>query len=389
MGLLPRWHYCRPGHREVGLILVVIVFIGLLLAYANGANDNFKGVATLLGSHTTSYRRALVWATVTTALGSVTALVVARGLLEAFRGKGLVPPEVVTDPTFAMAVALAAGTTVLLATRLGFPISTTHALIGGLVGAGLLASPDGVDGSKLLGGFMLPLLASPFLAVGLTAVVYPLLHFARRRLGVSQETCVCVGQEVIAVVPGNPGIERAMESAQWPTLTMGDEATCRVRYNGTLLGVRARPLLDAVHFLSAGAVSFARGLNDTPKIAALLLVGEMVAPGFALVGVGLAIALGGWISARRVAETMSLRVTEMNPGQGLAANAVTALLVIGASRFGLPVSTTHVSCGSLFGIGAVTGQAHWKTIGSILLAWVVTLPLAGLLSALLVVMLGR
>jgi len=79
---------------------------------------------------------------------------------------------------------------------------------------------------------------------------------------------------------------------------------------------------------------------------------------------------------------MSTRVTAMNPGQGLVANVVTAVLVIGASRFGLPVSTTHVSCGSLFGIGTVTRQAHWRTIGGILVAWVVTLPLAGILGVL-------
>ena len=64
------------------MIPLAVVCIGLLLAFANGANDNFKGVATLMGSRTTSYRRALVWATVTTALGSVTALLLARGLLE-------------------------------------------------------------------------------------------------------------------------------------------------------------------------------------------------------------------------------------------------------------------------------------------------------------------
>jgi PiT family inorganic phosphate transporter len=98
-----------------------------------------------------------------------------------------------------------------------------------------------------------------------------------------------------------------------------------------------------------------------------------------------AIAAGGFLSARRVAETMSHRVTEMNPGQGSTANLVTGLLVVGASYFGMPVSTTHVSCGSLFGIGAVTRQARWKTIGQILLAWIITLPTAGILGALFVV----
>jgi PiT family inorganic phosphate transporter len=145
--------------------------------------------------------------------------------------------------------------------------------------------------------------------------------------------------------------------------------------------------LDTAHYLSAGAVSFARGLNDTPKIAALLLAGNLVAPNIAIGVVAVTMAVGGLVSARRVAATMSYRVTEMNPGQGFTANLITALLVIGASRFSLPVSTTHVSCGSLFGIGAVTGQAHWKVIGNIVLAWVITLPLSGTLAALSVTVL--
>ncbi len=81
---------------------------------------------------------------------------------------------------------------------------------------------------------------------------------------------------------------------------------------------------------------------------------------------------------------MSHRVTAMNPGQSLLANAITGLLVVGASHFGMPVSTTHVSCGSLLGIGSSTGQARWETIQHILLAWLVTLPVAGILSALFI-----
>ena len=92
-----------------------------------------------------------------------------------------------------------------------------------------------------------------------------------------------------------------------------------------------------------------------------------MAPSLAIVGVGLVMAWGGLTSARRVAETMSHRVTQMNPGQGFTANIITSVLVIGASRFGMPVSTTHVSCGSLFGIGAATQQAHWRTVGTMLL----------------------
>jgi len=363
------------------LITTTIVLVGLLLAFGNGANDNFKGVATLLGSGTTSYRVALGWATITTAMGSVAAFFVARALLAAFSGKGLVPPDVVADPAFPAAVGFAAGATVLLATRLGFPISTTHALIGGLVGAGLLAAPGGLDSSRLLSGFVAPLLTSPVLAVVLAAALYPALRYLRRRLGVTRQTCVCVGEEVVGVVPGAPGAARALELVRLPTVAVG-EARCEVRYDGEVVGVDAARLLDLAHFASSGAVSFARGLNDTPKIAALLLVGGAVHPGLAIAAVGALIAVGGVAGARRVAETMSHRVTAMNAGQGFTANVVTALLVIGASRLGVPVSTTHVSVGSLFGIGAVTGQGRWRTITSILLAWAVTLPLAGALGAL-------
>jgi len=271
-------------------------------------------------------RRALLWAGVTTALGSLAALVLARGLIAAFQGKGLVPPDVVGDPVFPTAVGLAAGSTVLLATRIGFPISTTHALIGALVGAGA--------------AFLLPLLTSPFLALAGAMAIYPVLSAARRKLGVTQETCLCVGEQVLAVVPETGGTAHTLASLSLPTITGGVETTCRVRYSGSFLGLRARPVLDALHYLSAGAVSFARGLNDTPKIAALLLVGELLAPGTTLVAVGTAMLAGGLFGARWVADTLSHRVTAMNPGQGFVANLVTAALVIGASRLGLPVSTT-------------------------------------------------
>lgn len=112
------------------MIFVAILLAVLCVAYANGANDNFKGVATLLGSGTATFRRALIWATCTTLLGSLAALLLAVQLIERFSGKGLVDAQVAGQPTFAAAVALGAGLTVLLATRLGMPISTTHSLVG-------------------------------------------------------------------------------------------------------------------------------------------------------------------------------------------------------------------------------------------------------------------
>ena len=122
-------------------------------------------------------------------------------------------------------------------------------------------------------------------------------------------------------------------------------------------------------------------MNDTPKIAALLLLLPALPALAGLLVVAVAIALGGWLSARRVAETMSHRITQMNHGQGFTANLITCVVVIGASRWGLPVSTTHVSCGSLFGVGVVTGQGYWPMIGTILGAWLLTLPVGAALGA--------
>jgi len=126
-------------------------------------------------------------------------------------------------------------------------------------------------------------------------------------------------------------------------------------------------------------VSFARGLNDAPKIAALLLIGHSLSKEVSVATIGIAMALGGILMARKVAETMSHQITSMNDGQALSANLVTSVIVLGASRLGLPVSTTHVSCGALFGIGAVTKKAHWNSIFKIFLSWVITLPIAALL----------
>ena len=366
------------------MTLALAILFGLFLAYANGANDNFKGVATLYGSGTTSYKRALLWATVTTFLGSTMALILAQELLTTFTGKGLVPDSIVTLKSFSLAVVLAAAATVMLATRIGIPISTTHALTGALTGAGWLASPEGVNLARLGSSFFAPLLVSPLLAIMACAVLYPCLRFMRRRLGIEKETCVCMGTEILAVSrPLFPGATITLATTQTlPTLTVGTEASCQERYTGTLFGLSARTSLDALHFLSAGMVSFARGLNDTPKIGAMLLAGGTLSPRAALVGVALGMAVGGLLNAKRVAETMSHRVTAMDPGQGFTANLVTSTIVILASKLGLPVSTTHVSCGALFGIGTVTRQAHWNIIVGILLAWITTLPLAAAFGAL-------
>jgi PiT family inorganic phosphate transporter len=126
--------------------MLILSFLAVvLLAFANGANDNFKGVATLWGSATLSYRSALILTTAATFAGSVCSFFLATALIKNFSGKGLVPDNIIQSTGFVLAIALAAGSTVLLATRLGFPISTTHGLLGALTGAGLLAVGTGVN----------------------------------------------------------------------------------------------------------------------------------------------------------------------------------------------------------------------------------------------------
>ncbi len=369
------------------MTLALILAAVLCLAYANGANDNFKGVATLFGTGTTHYRGALAWATVATLLGSLTAVLLAGQLLKNFTGKGLVDAQLAGTPSFAAAVAIGAGLTVLLATRIGMPVSTTHGLIGALVGAGW-AADSSIDVPKLATTFFAPLLVSPFVAIALTSVIYLQFRSLRRRLGVTRETCVCVGNEVLEVVPACEDATLAMQRVASSTIAVAEEVTCRQRYGGRVLGLQASSALDALHYVSAGVVCFARGLNDTPKIAALLLVAPQFDGFTALTLIGALIAVGGLVSARRVAETMSNEITPMNHGQGFTANLITGLVVLGASRFGVPVSTTHVSCGSLFGIGVVSGGADRATIGRILASWITTLPLAAAVAAIVTSMIN-
>jgi inorganic phosphate transporter, PiT family len=375
--MLRRWQW-----RMLLMLTALIFFAACFVAYANGANDNFKGVASLFGSRVCGYRTAISWATITTFTGSVAAIFLAQALLKKFSGAGLVPGALTASPQFVLAVALGAGVTVILAALLGFPISTTHGLTGALVGAGLIAAGDQVNFAALAKTFVVPLLFSPLIAMALGATVYLLFRFARLRLGITKEMCVCAGVEQQIVALPQPNGLLAAQSLPAFSVAVDHPSVCVQRYAGRVFGVNAGQLLDTLHFLSAGAVSFARGLNDTPKMVALLLVAGALDIRWGFVAAAAAIAVGGLLNAKRVAETMSYKITSMNPGQGFAANLSTALLVTTASFNGLPVSTTHVSVGSLLGMGIVTHQAKWKPVLGIVAWWIITLPCGALLAAL-------
>lgn len=366
------------------MLIVALVAATCFLAYANGANDNFKGVASLYGSQTIGYRTAIAWASVTTFAGSLCSLLFAQALLVRFSATGFVPDAMAGSVPLVVAIATGAGLTIIIATVAGFPVSTTHGLIGAIIGSGLVAAGTAVNLQPLVDGFLLPLLISPILAVLLSALLFTGLRRLRVRCGVTKEWCICVGEAAQVVRVPQPVSALAWPRPVPPVLAIaaGSPQYCEERYAGTLLGIRMQAIVDGVHVLSGGLVSFARGLNDTPKIAALLLTATMLDVAGAALAVAAAMALGGLLQARLVAETMSHRIASMTHGQGLAANLSTAILVVLASTNGLPVSTTHVSVGSIAGIGAVGRTANGRMIGAILCSWLLTLPCGAILGGL-------
>lgn len=366
----------------------------LLLAFVNGANDNMKGAATLYGSGALGYRAALGLATVSTAFGSLASAFLAGALAETFSARGLVPDAALT-PEYLAAVALGASAAVLLATRLGLPVSTTHALVGAVAGAGAVAAGAALDLSVLGGAFVTPLVAGPLLAIAVAFALVRAGRGAARRLGVGAETCVCLeraepaladagGADLAAPEGGGGALAHAggglALAAPSLALVVEPHRACATREGAHVLGFELARLVEVAHVLSASLVGFARGLNDTPKILGLVASSGSVSPEAGSVALGGAMALGGWLGARRVAETLAKELTPMEQPDGLAANAATSLLVASASPLGLPLSTTHVSAGGIFAVGAARGELRWSLAGELALAWLVTLPLAAALA---------
>lgn len=309
-----------------GLVLVAAV------AYANGANDVSKGIATLVGSGLTGHRRALAWGTATTVVGASLSIFTGAGLISTF-SKGLLVRG--TPSTLALAVGVIAGTVgwVSIASRLALPVSTTHAAVGSILGVGAVAfGTSAVQWSALGQKVVLPLLLGPLLGLVIAIAVIQVLRPVHR-----------------------------------------DGAG-----------------LTALHWLSSGATGAARGLNDAPKLAGLavlllLAVGHPSLSGtekallVALIAVSMG--LGSHIAGRRVTDTLGRRVTRMDHKEGFSANLTASTLVTVAAFQSLPVSTTHVSSGGIIGIGAQArdGRLNLKVVRDMALAWLVTLPGAALI----------
>ena len=373
------------------MVIALLILGTLLLAWSNGANDNFKGVATLYGGGVLSFRAALACATLATMAGGLVSVLFAERLAKTFSGAAILHGGAL-DATTLAAMLVGAGLTVLLATFLKMPTSTTHALMGSLVGVALAIDPARIRVDRLGSLFFAPMLLSPLIAIVTAAGLYFVSRgVVSRWAAPASDACLCAGtlEPELAASAGGAAALSSMNAIPI-RVRMGTPTTCGTGQGAWPIQLKASHVANVAHGLSGGAVCFARALNDTPKIAAVLLAtGALAGANHAaiLAAVTSIVVLGGIFQSRGVAHTMSKRITTLNSTSGLAANVVTASLVLWASRLGVPVSTTHVSCGSILGIGAATRRAESKTIRRIVGAWVVTFPFAAGLGASLLLVL--
>lgn len=368
----------RPG--RLLLMLTTLVVLTAILAFANGANDVSKGIATLAGSGVSNYRSAVIWGSLCTVAGALAAGFASQALVATFSGKGiLVDP--IAAPSFLPAVAIGAIGWLAIATITGLPVSTTHSLAGALAGAAVVSAGwNGVLWKAMAGKIALPLLASPLMALLLLMGVLPLMRPLFRRF---DRYCVCVEQsDRVAVTPEGVSLREPLSTIEVAPVTTCTTAV--VRFSA----------IDTLHWISSGATSFFRGLNDTPKILALGIGAGAalgISTGRAYALVALAMGAGSAIAGFRVTRTLAEKVTPITPSNGFAANAVTSVLVALASRFALPVSTTHVSSGAIIGAGLSSGRrdVRWKIVIEMMAAWVITLPASALIAAAISRMLNR
>ncbi len=363
----------------------------LALAFANGTNDVSKAIATLVGSGVSDYRTALAWGTAWTVAGAGLSALVAVAMVKTF-SQGLITSGAVLPASVGLSVLAGAIVWVLIASWTGLPVSTTHALTGAIVGAGLIAlGREALIWPSIIKKIGFPLLLSPLLALTVSLVLHPLIRaLAARWDGV----CLCLmpASHALVAIDAAGGTRTLFQTTALGMPVAAVPAQCdRAGLRGLTVG------LDSIHWLSSGLTSLARGTNDAPKIAAILLLGSaaswpslpMQAAAFA--GVAVAMGLGSFWGGRRVTEVLAEKVTRMDHAEGLSANLTTSSLVFAAAILGLPVSTTHLSSSSIIGIGLLKGRTavQWTTVRDMALAWIITLPASALLACLAFVALNR
>jgi PiT family inorganic phosphate transporter len=312
------------------LVLWIVVGTALAFDFTNGFHDTANAVATSISTRAMSPRLAVALAAVLNFVGAFLSLAVAATI-----ASGIVDADLITLPiVFAGLIGAIAWN--LATWYFGLPSSSSHALIGGVVGAAFAAEgPKAVYGDGLIEKVMIPALVAPVLAL-VTAGIGILLCYR------------IVGHQ-------HPGVVS----------------------RGFRLG----------QIVSGSLFSLSHGTNDAQKtmgiIALALIASGHLDPGadpptWVVVSAATAIALGTYVGGWRIIRTMGSRIIKMDPAQGFAAQSVGASVILSASHVGFPLSTTHVISGAIMGAGAAKriSAVRWGVAGNIAVAWVLTLPAA-------------
>jgi len=315
-------------------LLVVVIVVGLAFDFTNGFHDTANYVATWVGTRALSPRAAVAVSAVANLAGAFVTTAVAKTV-----GQGIIDTGLATETTV-LAALLGAIVWNLLTWRLGLPSSSTHALIGGLVGAALVQSGTaGVNWHGVWEKVVIP------------GAISPLIGFAGAFL-----LMLVIYRVFFRASPG-------------------------VAHRGFRYG----------QLLSGTWVAFTHGANDAQKtmgVIALALythgsIDTFYIPDWVKVTAGLTIAAGTYSGGWRIIRTLGQRIYKMAPEHGFASQVAAGTTLWAGTRLGFPISTTHVVTGSVMGAGAIRGvnAVKWGVAGNIVVAWLLTLPAAALVSA--------
>jgi PiT family inorganic phosphate transporter len=313
------------------LILVIVVAAALAFDFTNGFHDTANVVATVISTRALPPRVAVAMAALLNFVGAFVSLAVAATV-----AKGIVSADSIT-PNIVFAGLIGAIMWNLATWYFGLPSSSSHALIGGVVGAAFVAvGSSAIEGNGLLGKVVVPALIAPVLAFVVAGIAILLAYRIVGRL--------------------RPGPVSG----------------------GFKLG----------QLLSGGLLALAHGTNDAQKTMgvitlALIAHGDIAkdnfhVPQWVVVSAATAIALGTYTGGWRIIKTMGTRIIKMDAAQGFAAQGAGATVILASSHFGYPLSTTHVINGGIMGAGAAKrlSAVRWGVAGNIAVAWVLTLPAA-------------
>src|ERR1051326_5858404 len=316
------------------VLLVVVVLVALGFDFTNGFPDTANAVATSVSTRALSPRLAVLVAAIANLAGAFVTTAVAKTV-----GKGIIDTGLATEKTILAAV-IGAIVWNLITWWRGLPSSSSHALIGGLVGAALVQSGSkGVEWHGIAHKVAIPALAAPAIAFvgGFLLLLAIYWVFVWMTPGVANRT-FRLGQ---------------LASGTWVAFTHGANDAQKT------MGVIALALFESGH------------------------ISHFYIPTWVIVAAGLAIGAGTYVGGWRIMRTMGQRVVNMEPASGVAAQITGAATIYIATRLGYPLSTTHVISGAVMGSGATRrfSAVRWGVAGNIVSAWLLTIPAAGLVAA--------